>query len=501
MPDTIAISPHPDATAIGNDLLAAGRSANEAAVAMAAYLSVAMPHFCGLGGDAVWMTADVDGSVRALAGIGHAFGFTDGIDAITQRGPASILTSCGAVALWEAALAMVDQADIDLPRLLQPAITAAREGIAVGASQEFWRSLRAEQMPAWHDFQDFTEARQGSLLRQPALAKTLEQLARDGLRSFYDGAVADCIRADLSDLGVNVTQQELSQTWCAVTESLCLPYRDVLLHAPPPPTQGVTTLQIMGILERLGHASRPAEEYHLMVEAVKCAFLDRRDVEDRADALELAAGLLSPERLEAHADSIDRDKARPWPYRFDEADTVYFATRDASGNCVSALQSTYFDWGSGCRLRRSGLIWHNRGAGFSLTPGPNRLRAGKRPFHTLNPGIATRDGRPWLLYGTQGADGQPQTLTVLLRHAIDRDLDPVQALQAPRFLLGRTFSDNRDSLKLEPTGFEGELAALGHDISPLPALSQMAGQAGMVRIEDGKVIGAHDRRGQIADPD
>ncbi|MBS0341686.1 MAG: gamma-glutamyltransferase, partial [Proteobacteria bacterium] len=138
-------------------------------------------------------------------------------------------------------------------------------------------------------------------------------------------------------------------------------------------------------------------------------------------------------------------------------------------------------------------------ASFTLDPKHhNVLQPGKRPFHTLNPGMYLRDGRPNILYGTQGADGQPQTLSAVLTRLIDYGMDPLTALARPRFLLGRTFSDSRDSLKLERDAGEDvfkALAARGHEVSPIEAQSPLAGHPGAIRIEaDGSMSGAHDPR-------
>ena len=189
------------------------------------------------------------------------------------------------------------------------------------------------------------------------------------------------------------------------------------------------------------------------------------------------------------------------PARFQPADTVYFATVDAQGRCVSALQSTYFDWGSGVVAGDTGILWQNRGAAFSTEPGhPNVLAPGKRPFYTLNPGMALRDGRPHLLYGTQGADGQPQTLAMLLTRLIDYRSSPAEALAGGRFLLGRTFSDSHDTLKLEgqlAPATVADLAARGHQVAPIAAFSPLAGQAGIVVLgNNGSLEGAHDPRGE-----
>jgi gamma-glutamyltranspeptidase/glutathione hydrolase len=148
----------------------------------------------------------------------------------------------------------------------------------------------------------------------------------------------------------------------------------------------------------------------------------------------------------------------------------------------------------------TGMLWHNRGAAFSMDPAhPNKLAAGKRPFHTLNPGMYRKDGRVQLLYGTQGADGQPQTLAAVLTRLIDYRMDPMAALAAPRFLLGKTFSDATDSLKLEQDVGPEVIAVLrqrGHSISLLPARNALMGHPGVISIDPctGLMTGAHDPR-------
>lgn len=171
MSNFLAISPHPDATALGNRLLAEGGSAAEAAVAMGAYLSVAMPHFCGLGGDAVWMMADAQGCMSSLTGIGHAFAFADDVSTIETRGQKSILTSAAAVSTWQAALALSGVSAPDLPHLLAPARDAAQNGVVVSSSQEFWRRMRAPESASWSGFSHFGGAPEGTVLKQPALAR------------------------------------------------------------------------------------------------------------------------------------------------------------------------------------------------------------------------------------------------------------------------------------------------------------------------------------------
>jgi len=244
---------------------------------------------------------------------------------------------------------------------------------------------------------------------------------------------------------------------------------------------------------------KSANFYHHLVEAVKQAFLNRDRIADPDFTDEPFADWLQPDRLAAKSGAIDPTRAMAWPHLYRQGDTAFLAATDANGRSACVLQSIYFDWGSGVVVGDTGIVWQNRGAAFSLDPdSPNRFAAGKRPFYTLNPGMALREGHPHLLYGTQGADGQPQTLALLLSLLIDHRLDPLSALSRPRFLLGRTFSDSRDTLKIEENvggDVVARLKALGHEVSTIDAFSQLGGQAGIVRIgADGLIDGAHDPR-------
>lgn len=515
-------SPHVLASMAGRDVLRRGGNAIEAAIAVAAALCVTMPHFTGLGGDGFWLVADGQTGAQqapaplAISGIGQAAGDVSGYDgAIPTRGPASALTTAATVAAWDAAYRVSREqwgGTLSWASLLAPAIALARDGFPVSQSQAFWYTFRAAEMAdvaQWHGFADVflpqgKAPAVGDRFRQPALADTLTALAEGGAQAFYEGSLAARMIDGLHAAGSPLTQDDLAATRVHMTPALTLPYADGVLATLPPPTQGVTTLQIMGVLARLGirdceHGS--AGYYHRLVEAVKQAFLDRdRFVADPEFVDVPTQALLSAAHLDAAAAHIDMQAALPWPHRFREGDTVYLAATDAQGRAVSVLQTIYFDWGSGVMAGDTGVLWHNRGAAFrgSGDTHPNALAPGKRPFHTLNPGMYLVDGRPRLLYGTQGADGQPQTLAALLTRLIDFGMDPLEALSHPRFLLGRTFSDSRDNLKLERDAGEAvfeALTALGHVTAALPPHSPLAGQAGVIAIAaDGAVSGAHDPR-------
>ncbi|WP_087724437.1 gamma-glutamyltransferase family protein [Pandoraea sp. PE-S2T-3] len=518
----LVTSPHALASMAGRDVLQQGGNAIEAAIAIAAMLCVTMPHFTGLGGDGFWLLADgTSGSKAPLAisGIGQAARHLPSEllsgDAIAVRGPASTLTTAATVAAWEAAYRVSREqwgGTLSWASLLAPAIAAAEDGFATSRSQDFWYSYRAAEMAdaaTWHGFAqtflpDGRAPAADESFRQPALAATLRQLADGGPREFYEGELAARLADGLQAAGSPLTREDLAATRVHVSDALTMPYGDGVLATLPPPTQGVTTLQIMGILARLGlkdctHGS--ATYYHRLVEAVKQAFIDRDRYIADPDFVDIpVATMLSDEHLRAAASRIDDQVALDWPHRFREGDTVYFAATDAAGRAVSVLQTIYFDWGSGVMAGDTGVLWHNRGAAFrpAGSAHPNALMPGKRPFHTLNPGMYLKDGRARLLYGTQGADGQPQTLSALLTRLIDYGMSPHEALSHPRFLLGRTFSDSRDNLKLESDAGDAVFVALaerGHAVAPLPRHSPLAGQAGVIAIsEDGLASGAHDPR-------
>jgi len=511
-PDAVAkggmvTSPHDLASRAGADVLARGGNAVEAAIATGAVLAVTYPHFCGLGGDAIWIVADRAGRRRVFSAIGQAAAVLPADDPVPTRGPRAALTTAALVAGWGHALDWSARnwgGRETLESLLAPAIRLAEEGFAVSPSQAFWLDFRKGETAAWPGFDALFGAarRAGDIFRQPQLAETLRCLARDGAGAFYRGPLARRIAAGLAAAGSPIDEADLAATRVREEAPLALRYRGLDLLAPPPPTQGATTLAIMGILEafELGEiAEGSADHFHLCVEAVKGAFDDRRGLADPDFAPQPVETWLSPARLVEKAAAIDLARARPWGDPFATGDTVFLAAADAAGGAVSILQSTYYDWGSGTVAGDTGILWQNRGAAFGRRDDdPNRLEPGKRPFYTLNPGMALDEGRPHLLYGTQGADGQPQTLSILLTRLIDHGLAPAEALARPRFLLGRTFSDGRDTLKLEgdvAPDVVAELARRGHQISPIAALSPLAGQAGVIRIAaDGTMTGAHDPR-------
>jgi gamma-glutamyltranspeptidase len=500
----MVVSPHPLATEAGRAVLAEGGSAIEAAVAINAVLTVVYPHFCGLGGDAVWLLADGKEPPKCLLGIGQGVSAEIG-PSIPTRGPGSVLTTAAVVDSWGEALALGPTL-FDLAKLLAPAIALAEDGYPISGSQAHWLDFRATETADWPGFDQYfrpggVTLQPGDTFQQPQLAETLRSIATNGPRDFYEGGLARKIVEGLTSIGASIALNDLASTRTRHTDPISLDYRGVTVLAPPPPTQGLTTLQIMGVLAKFDLSAMEengVEHLHHVVEAVKQAFLDRGHIADPNHAEIDVAALLHPSRLAQKAASVGHE-AMAWPPVFQPADTVHFAAVDGQGRCASVLQSIYFDWGSGVVAGDTGIVWQNRGAAFSADKQkPNGFAPGKLPFYTLNPGMV--GGRPKWLYGTQGADGQPQTLAMLLTRLIDYGRSPAEALAAGRFLLGRTFSDSNDTLKLEEhLGNEtiAGLTARGHETALIPELSPLAGQAGIIAIaEDGALDGAHDPRGE-----
>jgi gamma-glutamyltranspeptidase/glutathione hydrolase len=413
------------------------------------------------------------------------------------------------VAAWQLALeaAKAHRGRLPLDVLLAGAIKHARDGYTVTRSQA---QLTAEKLPEMAQAVGFKEAflidgkapEAGARLKQTAFAATLEHLAQAGLKDFYRGDVGREIAADLERIGSPVTRADLEKFEATVAEPLTVRTQSGVLYNSPPPTQGLASLMILGVFERLRvQQAESFEHIHGLVEATKRAFRVRDRVITDPDKIALDLNqYLAPDFLDAEAEKIDPKKATRWPAPKGEGDTVWMGAADSSGLVVSYIQSIYWEFGSGCVLPATGILMQNRGASFSLDPKAlNALSPHRRPFHTLNPALAAfKDGRV-MAYGTMGGDGQPQTQAALFtRHVTFRQ--PLEkALDAPRWLLGRTWGSTHTNLRLE-SRFDGNLVdrlmSAGHDVEVLPdAYSDTMGHAGAVILHpDGTCEGGHDPR-------
>jgi gamma-glutamyltranspeptidase/glutathione hydrolase len=511
----VTAAPHHLAAEAGRAILAEGGNALEAMVAMAATIAAVYPHMNHIGGDGFWLVREPSGRVRALMGAGSAGANATaalyrehGHETIPARGPLAALTVPAAIAGWSLALeaAKANRGKLPLDLLLAAAIRHA-QGYTVTRSQA---RLTAEKLDECRDAPGFAATflldgkppAEGATLRQTALAATLEHLAHAGLDDFYRGDVGREIAADLERIGSPVTRADLERCRAPVAEPLSVALRAGTLYNAPPPTQGLASLMILGLFERLPVAEAESFDHvHGLVEATKRAFRVRDRLITDPDRLSgPPARYLEKAFLDAEADKIDRRKAARWPAPYEEGDTIWMGAADSSGLVVSYIQSLYWEFGSACVLPATGVLMQNRGASFSLEPGAlNALAPGRKPFHTLNPALAVlRDGRV-MAYGTMGGDGQPQTQAALFtRHVLYR-VPLEDAIARPRWLLGRTWGSAHTSLRLESRFAEGlvdRLLSAGHDVAALDeAYSDTMGHAGAVVLHpDGTLEGAHDPR-------
>jgi gamma-glutamyltranspeptidase len=453
------------------------------------------------------------GKVHAVSGIGQAATQIEGYEThIPVRGARSALTSAGALSAlenaWQISCAEMG-GEKSWSSLWEPALELAFAGYPVSASEHFWLAFRSEQRDALSDvYRHFCPHSNlpavGELRQRTDLGKTLQAIATRGARDFYEGELAAQLAKGLAQAGSPLRAHDLARTHARTEQPIAVNYRNGVLLSLPAPTQGMTTLQIMGILSNFDFSNTPqgsADHYHWMVEAVKLAFTDRNLYLGDPDSVDIPLNkLLSTDYLLQQSKQIHRSQAQAWPHTYQQGDTVYVAAADAKGNTASVLATVYFDWGSGVMVGDTGVLWHNRGAAFHTSARhPNALAAGKRPMHTLNPGMYIKNNKPHMLFGTQGADGQPQTLAAILTRLIDYGMDPCAALSEPRFLLGKTFSDSTDNLKIEsniPQDIVRELQLRGHALSFVPAHSPLMGHPGtiVVNTETGEMTGAHDPR-------
>jgi gamma-glutamyltranspeptidase len=510
----VVAAPHAAAAEAGRAVMAEGGNALEAMVAMAASIAAVYPHMNHIGGDGFWLVREPRGRVLAFMGAGPAGSRAQPElyrehEAIPARGPLAALTVPGAVGAWVLALeaAKAHGGTLPLDVLLGAAIRQARDGYAVTKSQA---RLTAEKLAELKDVPGFAAAflpegkppQAGATLKQGALASTLDHLAHTGLDDFYRGDVGREIASDLERIGSPITREDLVRYRAVLAESLAVTLDAGTVYNTPPPTQGLASLIILALYERLRVGEAESFEFaHGIVEATKRAFRVRdRVITDPARLPQPPERFLDPKLLDAEGRKIDRRKAAPWPAPAGEGDTIWMGAADAGGLAVSYIQSLYWEFGSGCVLPATGVLMQNRGASFSLDPKAlNALAPGRLPFHTLNPALAVlRDGRG-IAYGTMGGDGQPQTQAMIFaRHVVHRQpLD--RAIDAPRWLLGRTWGSTVTNLRME-SRFDGNLIdrllSAGHDVDVLPdAYSDTMGHAGAVVLHaDGMLEGAHDPR-------
>ncbi|HEY6568998.1 MAG TPA: gamma-glutamyltransferase family protein [Candidatus Limnocylindrales bacterium] len=490
------VAPHHLATAAGLGVLAAGGHAVDAAIATNAVLGVVMPNGCGIGGDAFWLVWDeaaseqvaLNGSGRAPARASAEALRDQGLDRIPLRGPLAI-TVPGAVRSWADAHERWGRLARDA--VLGQAIEHAESGFAAwdGLISGIDRTSAAIGNEPWAaGFRNVWQPlgrtpRPGERLQLEALALTLRTLASDGFDAYYDGVLGARIARGLAAAGSPISDNDLRDQHSQWTTPIETTYRGVRVTTHPPNSSGVVALEILNVLDRFeppsgarfdGHGWSDPAWIHLRLEAAKLALADRDAyLADPSFHDVPVERLLSADHASELAARIDPSRAEPapTPVRTLVGGTIYLAVVDAAGNAVSLIQSNASGFGSGVLDPETGVHFQNRGASFSLDPlSPNVLAPGKRPAHTLLPGMLFREGerRPWIVAGSMGGDNQPQIHAQLVSALVDGGADIATAIAAPRVIVEPTGMQAPTLVALTDgdlaPGVADGLAQRGHDL-------------------------------------
>ena len=471
-PHGMAATSQPLATQIALDILKAGGSAADAAIAANAALGLMEPTGCGIGGDffaIVW-----DASKQELTGL-NASGrspksldlqyFKDqGLDSIPPRGPLPVSVP-GTVDGWFELHAKYGRLPMD--EVLAPAITYASNGFPVSEYIAYGWALNAENLKEFPGFADTfmpdgKSPDKGQLFKNPRLANTYQTIANEGRDAFYKGEIAKKIDSYMTEHGGFLRYEDLAAHRSEWVTPVSTNYRGYDVYELPPNGQGIAALQLLNILEGFDIKSMgfgTAEYIHTFVEAKKIAFEDRAKFYADTDFVDVPVDtLISKEYAAERRKLIDSSKAA-MSYAAGDAlleagDTIYLTVADKDGNMVSLIQSNYRGMGSGMTPGDLGFILQDRGELFSLTEGhANVFEPGKRPFHTIIPSFIMKDGKPWISFGLMGGAMQPQGHAQIVINMIDFGMSLQAAGDAARI---------RHSGSSQPTGSQMTAGGVVH---------------------------------------
>jgi gamma-glutamyltranspeptidase/glutathione hydrolase len=486
---------HPAAALAGIRVLDDGGTAADACVAMAACMAVLAPMATGMGGDAFLLFHEAEtGRILGANGSGRAPRAATieklrerGLSEMPERGGLTV-TVPGAVRLWEDAAASLG--NLPLARLLEPAWELAGDGYPVSeVFARYWEAgedlLRKNEGASRALLVDGRAPRPGEVFLQPDLAATLSAIAEGGADAFYNGEIARSIARAAQEAGGYLSEEDLAGHESTWVDSISTDYRGVKIHEMPPPGQGIAALEMLNILEGIDLGAldpTSADRIHLEVEAKKLAFEDLYTKVGDPDFSEIPTGrLISKEYAAALREHISPDRASGMVAEpaLGE-DTTYLCAVDAGGNGCSFINSLYMGFGSGVVAESTGVCLQNRGKSFRLVEGhPNALEPGKRPMHTIIPGLATKNGVLWATFGVMGGPMQPQGHAQLLSNLIDHGMSPQDAVDHPRHF------HQDDTLLVEGRVPEGEvekLRQLGHNVEVGPDYAIPTGGAQLIRI-------------------
>ncbi len=499
----MAATSSPLATLAAIDVLRGGGNAVDAAVTASAVLCVTEPAMTGIGGDCFALVGKPDGTVLGLNGSGRS-GIAADADWLKRSGLTRIaensvhsVTVPGAIDAWDKLLAA--QGTMDLKEALQPAIRLAEEGVPVTPRvaadwPKVVEALRGDE-GGQHFLKDGRAPRVGEVMRYPAFARSLRLIASEGRDVFYRGAIAEEIVGHLAKRGSLLSLADFAATEANWVKPVATRFAGHDILEIPPNGQGLTVLIALNILSHTGlrrHDAGSAGHYHLMLEALKLAWIFRnRHIGDPDFSDIPVAELLNDEKAAKLAAMIDLNKAIDVDVALPQSDTVYLSVIDRNRLGVSFINSVFDSFGSGIILPEGGFALQNRGAGFVTTPGhPNCIGPGKRPLHTIIPAMAKKDGKIDMAFGVMGGDFQPMGHMMVAVNRYVYGMDPQEAID-----MARVFPANGEVMfeAALPASVQAGLAERGHRLKPSGG-PMGGGQAIAIDWENGILIGGSEPR-------
>lgn len=510
-PQGMACTSHPLSSQAAVDVLKAGGNAVDAAVAAVAVQGVVEPGSTGIGGDCFCLYAprgDVDkivafnGSAKAAAGYSVQWFADQGLDSIDQQSPHSV-TVPSALDAWDRLVR--DHGRMPLSEVLQPAIGYARDGYPISSRVHVDFADCAELM-AGDDNVAFAYMPGGKvpdvgqMLRLPALAKTLQTVADEGRDAFYRGEIAQHIVEYLQSRGGLHTMEDFAAVEGVYTKPVSTEFRGHTVWECPPSGQGVIALLLLNIMSGYppGGADLISEErIHTQLEACRLAYRARNVyLADPAYAEVPVDELLSEEFAARMRAAIDPTKAGEPPVDVDlprHNDTVYVTVVDKDRNACSLINTVFMGFGSGLMDPHTGVLLHCRGMGFSLDPdSPNRIEGGKRPLHTIIPGMVSKGDKVVMPFGVMGGHYQSFGHMQFLTGVFDYGLDVQEAMDRPRFMVD-PFDGEVEMEETVPAEIREGLKAKGHRIVK-PSKPVGGSQAIWIDWEECVLTGGSDPR-------
>ena len=470
---------HPLAAKIAIQMLEQGGNAVDAAIAAAMILNIAEPQMTGLGGDCFVLVKPA--GVEEIIGLNGSGRSPTALNSNNIRARHTTMPThgVGSVTIPGAVDAMVSLSKefgkLDLKTVLAPAIHYAQQGVPVGARTAMdWQSGAAFLQGVAKDYyllngQIPTE---GQVFRAPQQAEVLRRIAMEGRAGFYEGEVAEDMVASLNAFGGCHTMEDFAKTACDYVEPISGTYRGMELVELPPNGQGATAILLGNILEHFNLSTldpQSAQRVHIEAEATKLAYDARNRFIADPNHLDVRLALmLSPETAKQLAAMIDMEKAMDAPAALSESvhkETVYLTVVDRDRMAVSLIYSIFHSFGSGMASDKFGLLFQNRGAGFTLEKGhPNEAAGSKRPMHTIIPAMLKKDGKVIMPFGVMGGQYQSTGHMRMVSNIVDYGMTPQESMDTPRSFF------EAGELRLEDGYSEqvrADLTALGHNVKVL----------------------------------